>query len=358
MSAHPMIPFRIVCAAWVLGASLLGQGAPKQFSREYAFPERGAQSKLEELIDSKLPSIVKVHGASGLAGLEAYASGVVVSKEGHILSLDLIQIQKDRTRVVFPDGSVHFAELLPPDERMGLRLLKVDPEELGFELQPMWPDTGEVRNGSFVISLGNCYRLAEFSEKVSAMFGVVCGRVSSKLRFRMSSVDDYDGELILTDAANNPGHYGGALISLDGRWIGLNGRMVESKETNTDLSVAVPSADLLPYLEEYVLGKERAEEDAVEVIPVHHGIRLFDRGGQQSPPAYVERVSRRSPAGKLRLRPDDLIVRIDEHRVQSCAEFRRVMRKFKPGDTVTLTYKRGDEIRTGQMTLEPAKEAK
>jgi len=354
-----MIASSRVVGALAVGLALvatpgLAQGKV-QFSKEYAFPERAPRTKLEQLIDSKLPSIVKVHGASGLSGLEAYASGVVVSKEGHILSLDLIQIQKDRTRVVFPDGSVHFAELLPPDDKMGLRLLKVDPSELDFELQPMWPDDGEVRNGSFVISLGNCYRLAEFSEKVSAMFGVVCGRVSSKLRFRLSDVDDYGGELLLTDAANNPGHYGGALITLDGRFVGLNGRMVESKETNSDLSIAIPAADLLPYLREWVLGEDVAEDAAREVVPVYHGIRLFDRGGLQSPPAYVERVSRRSPAGKMKLRPDDLIVRIDEHGVRSCAEFRRVMERFKPGDTVTVTYKRGDVILKGTMTLEEEK---
>lgn len=345
-----------------LAASISAQQDPKaaknDFGKAYSFAERKPKTQVEKTIDKLLPSIVKIHGASGLATIKAYATGIVISERGHILTLDQILLQKDRTRVVLYDGSVHEATLFAADEKLGVRILKIDPEEVGGKLQPLWPPSEEqarFRNGQFVVSLGNCFRLAEFSEKVSATFGVVVGTANTALRYRMADVK-YDGDIILTDACNNPGQYGGGLFTLDGRWIGLNMRLLDSKETNTMLSAAIPSRDLLPYLEQMVHGKERDEVEA-EVVPVWTGITLFESAGRKSPPAYVERVKRKSPGRELGLRIDDMIVRIDDFSVRSCNEFRRVLEKYKPGDTVKVMWKRGTRVMTGDMTLaeEPKK---
>ena len=328
------------------------------FGKAYSFDERKPKTQVERTVDKLMPSIVKIHGASGLATIKAYATGIVVSDRGHIITLDQILLQSDRTRVVLYDGSVHDAILYPADEKLGVRILKISPEDVDGKLQALWPPiakNAKYRNGQFVVSLGNCFRLAEFSEKVSATFGVVCGRANTALRYRMADVK-YDSDIILTDACNNPGHYGGGLFTLDGRWIGLNMRLLDSKETNTMLSAAIPSRDLLPYLEERVNGEKR-EIVEVKVVPVWTGITLFEQAGRKSPPAYVERVKRKSPGRELGLRIDDLIVRIDDFSIRNCIELRSVLKKYKPNDKVKVTWKRGTRVMSGEMTLaeEPKK---
>lgn len=345
--------FVILCAA---APQLHAQ--TEDFGKAYSFDERAPTTQVERTVDALLPSIVKIHGASGLATISAYATGIIVSDRGHIVTIDQIMLQADRTRVVLYDGSVHQAILYPADEKLGVRILKIDPAEVDGKLQPLWPPSEEdarYRTGQFVVSLGNCFRLAEFSEKVSATFGVVVGRANTALRYRMADVA-YDGDIILTDACNNPGHYGGGLFTLDGRWIGLNMRLLDSKETNTMLSAAIPTRDLLPYLEQQVLGKPRAVEEQA-VVPVWTGIVLFEQAGRRSPPAYVERVARDSPAAALGLRVDDLIVRVDDFSVRSCQEFRRVLEKYRPGQQVELMWKRGTKVMTGALLLveEPKK---
>lgn len=330
----------------------------EDFGKAYSFAERKPATRVEQAIDGVLPSIVKIHGASGLATISAYATGVIVSKRGHVLTLDQIMIQKDRTRVVLFDGSVHQATLLPEEPNLKVRLLKIDPSLVQGELQPLWPPAGDdatFRTGQFVVSIGNCFRLAEFSEKVSATFGVVVGRANTALRYRMADVA-YDGDLILTDACNNPGHYGGGLFTLDGRWLGLNLRLLDSKETNTMLSAAIPSRDLLPYLDQYVLGKTPVVK-ATTTEAVWTGAVLFEQAGRQSPPAYVERVVAGSPAAILGLRPDDMIVRLDDYSIRSCRELREILTRFAPGQTVKVTWKRGTQVLNGDMLLvkEPAK---
>ena len=121
----------------LLVATLRGQ--EKDFSKAYPFTERKPKTKIETAIDRLLPSIVKVQGASGFATIESSASGLIVSKRGHILTLDQVLLQKGRTHVVLYDGSVHQAQLLPEDSKLGVRLLKIDPSEVAFGLLPVWP---------------------------------------------------------------------------------------------------------------------------------------------------------------------------------------------------------------------------
>ena len=319
-------------------------------SQDYAFEERKPVTRLESVIDSHLLSVVKIHGASGLSTIDPYASGVVVSDQGHILTLDLVMIQRDKTKVVLPDGSVHQAKLLPPETKLGVRLLQIDTKFVQSELKPLKWSTEVPSSGTFAVSIGNCFRLAEFSEKLSATFGVITGKAKTNLRYRLRDVD-YPGELILTDAPNNPGHFGGALITLDGRWIGLNTRMVESTETNTQISAAIPMADIAPYLDRWVHGKVAPKAAEIATQPIYHGIRLFDKGGRRSPPAYIERVERGSPAAAIKLRPDDLVVRLGERSIRSCAEFRKIMEEHRPGQEIEVTYKRGAKVRKATLTL-------
>lgn len=339
-----------------LAAALPAQGSP------YAFAERDARTTLEQAIDARLPSVVKVHGASGLSTIIPYAAGVIVSEQGHVLTLDLVMIQRDQTRVVLADGSVHLAEVLPPDPKLGVRLLKIDPAACRIPLRPLPLADDVPENGAFVFSIGNAFRLAEYSEKLSVTFGMVSATTTTGLRYQLDDID-YAGRLILTDAANNPGHYGGALFTLDGRWVGLNARIVESTETNTLVSAAIPTADLAAYVARWTRPMDPdaapvaigADPAAATIVPGHHGIVLFDHGGRRSPPAYVERVERDSPARTAGLRPDDLIVKVGDATVRSCQEFADEMARHAAGATVELTFKRGNAVQRVTLTLQEAK---
>jgi len=346
-----MLVFSIVFG--ILGSSIAAQSD----ATFYAFRERKAKTRLEQAIDKLLPSVVKVHGASGLRTIQSYATGIVVSKQGHILTLDLILVQPDRTKVALGDGTVCKVDVFPPDQKHGVRMLKIIDEDFKKLKKPLVPvkiakKQGH-RNGTFVISMGNCFRLAEFSEKVSVTLGVIVSRMRTGLRYKLADVD-YGGALIVTDAPNNPGHYGGGLFTVGGEWIGLNTKIVESTETNSQVSAAIPTSDLADYIRRCITkGYAGASEpEKVDIIiPVAHGIVLFDHGRRVSPPAYVERIERNSPARELGLRPDDLIVQIDRHTVQTCKEFKHILKKYKPGETVTITFKRGTRVRQGKLTF-------
>ncbi|MCA8957576.1 MAG: serine protease [Planctomycetes bacterium] len=327
----------------------------------YAFPDRTPKTAIEKTVAKLLPSLVKVHGASGLKTIQSYSTGILVSDKGHVLTLDLILIQEERTKVVLHDGTVCQVEVYPADETYGVRILKIKDEDLKKLKQPLVPLTiakeQKHRNGTFVVSIGNCFRLAEFSEKLSVTLGVIVSRMRSGLRYHLQDVD-YGGELIVTDAPNNPGHYGGGLFTVGGEWIGLNTKIVESTETNSQVSAAIPTGELIGYIQRCITrGKAGAVEPerAVKVVPVFHGIELFDHGRRVSPPAYVERVARGSPGRTAGLRPDDLIVQIDRKVVHTCKDFNLIMEKYKPGQTITVTFKRGRKVSQTELKLAEVK---
>ena len=349
-----MIPHCTGLAASLVAASLVAGPLSAQ-GEDYDFAEREPATVLEALIDAKLPSLVKVHGASGLRSIDPFAAGVIVSEQGHVLTLDLVMIQPGQTRIVLADGSVHDAELLPPEPKLGVRLLKFDPAGVAMPLVPQQPAEHLPEPAALVVTIGNAFRLAEFSEKLGASFGIVNATAATGLRHRLADLP-YEGRLILTDAPNNPGHYGGGMFTLDGAFVGINARVAESTETNTLLSAAVPCADLQPYLDRWLHGRvPDAGAPAAATVPGEHGIRLFDEGGRRSPPAYVERVRRGSPAAALGLRADDLIVRVGDVSVRSCAEFRAAMAPHGPGAAVELTWKRGEDVLRGTLTLGAAR---
>jgi serine protease Do len=307
---------------------------------------------LHRVVAARTPSVVKIFGASGLQAIEPYASGVVVSKAGHVLTLDLATLQKGQTRVVLDDGTVLSAELYPPEPELGVRMLKVD---AGRDLVPATvTEKDDWEHGTLVVSLGNCFRLAEFEEQVSATFGVLVARTRTGLRYRMSDVD-YDGELLITDAPNNPGQHGGGLFSLSGEWIGLNTRVVASVETDTQISAAIPSWELRGYIERCIAGDTGAVEPSPEPVAGYHGVTLLERGLRRSPPAYIERVAPNSPASRAGLRADDLIVDVGDVPIRSCAEFHRTMARCAPGQEVRIGFKRGDRVLRAALTLEEAR---
>ena len=119
---------RSVISIALIATALAAQTA--DFGEAYSFAEREPKTQVERTIHKLLPSIAKIHGASGLATITPYATGVIVSEQGHIVTLDQILLQKDRTRVVLFDGSVHDATLIRADEKLGVRILKINPAEV------------------------------------------------------------------------------------------------------------------------------------------------------------------------------------------------------------------------------------
>ncbi len=303
------------------------------------------------LLEKVWPSVLKVYGQGHIRGIPAQGSAVMVDAEKGLALTNLtIMLETPNLYVVDAEGREWKAKVARREEAKLLALIELEPVE-GRTFPPaLSPATDvAVQPGDLILSIGNAEDLASGRELPTSQLGVVTAVTTLKAR---AGVQDfpYSGRVYLNDAKVNPGAYGGPVLDLEGRWIGINARIVESKATNTQVSYTIPMDVLLPFLP----GHESAGPDPVagDPRPVYHGIVLLDANPLRSPPAYVERVRSGSPASKAKIRPDDLILRADGVRIGSCAELEAFFAGCHPDQTVTLSVKRGEKVLSVELTLE------
>lgn len=297
-----------------------------QFSGEFTDAVAAAQKRT-----------VKIYGAA--IGREAgYASGLIVSGDGQILTAQGIYLASDRIRVTLPDGTTHLAQVLRRSEPLQAALLKIDvatPDYFQLSQQ------GVVRTGDWVLAISNSFKVADGPEPLSVNLGVISLRTQIDAKFGTQDVAYRDEMLLLDAITSNPGAAGGAVVTADGRLAGMIGKIIESKSTNTRLNYAVP-ADLLARF----LSGSSAEPPSAPALTggkAELGIRLFSLGGRRAP-AYVDRILPNSPAANAGLQSDDLIVAVAGTVVRSISDYDRAVETLVPGQEIMLAVKRRQQL--------------
>jgi serine protease Do len=299
---------------------------------------QGQNGVFDEAIRLGQQRVVKVYGATA-GRVDGYSSGILVSEDGLIVTMQGVYLDGYNVRVVMPDGTRYPANVLRRHRALQLALLKIEAVTPNyFELS----ETPVGSKGDWVVTLSNAFKVAEGVEPMSVNLGIISLRTEIDARLSPRDVA-YSGKLVLIDAiTSNPGAGGGAVISVDGQLVGSIGRVINSSETNTRLNYAVPAA----LLKQFVAGTLPEAEVAVaarSAVPADLGLRLFKLGGRGQP-AYIDRVIRNSPAWQARLRPDDLVISLNGEKVGTVREFESVMETIAPGQEVIIIVKRGRDL--------------
>lgn len=284
---------------------------------------------------------VKIYG--GTIGREpGYATGVIVSEDGQIITATGLILASRRIRVVLPNGDTHVAEIVRRSEELQTTLLKIDADTVDFFNMA---EPSAAQRSDWILALSNVFNVAEGEEPLSVMLGVLSSRTRLPIEFGTQEVP-YDADMLLIDCVTaNPGAPGGAVVDAEGLFVGMVGRIVENQYTQTRLNYAVP-ADVLA---RFVAGEPLDPTADIVEGRAELGIRLFQLGGRGGP-AYVDRVMRGSAAAEAGVRSDDLIVSADNQLIRRVSEFETFAEQLRPGDEIVLAVKRGEEILEFQFT--------
>ncbi len=304
-------------------------------------------SSIGDTIAAVQPKMVKIYGAGGFRGLEAYQSGMLISPEGHVLTARSTVLETDDIKVTLDDGRKFDATLLGADPRLDVAVLKIDGQGLPYF------DLGgavEVDAGIRVLALSNLFGVATGDEPASVQHGIVSVRTTLQAR-RGVYQTPYRGAVYVLDAmTNNPGAAGGALVTRQGALVGMLGKELRNALNNTWLNFAVPIAELQPSVEAIRSGKfVPAGTDGQGPKPQRSlelsmlGIVLVPDVLQRTPP-YVDHVHPGSVAAESDLRPDDLILLLGDHLVQSCKSLCSELEYIDFEDAINLTVLRGQEL--------------
>jgi serine protease Do len=262
-------------------------------------------------------------------------SGVIVSKDGYILTNNHVVADADEIIVEFPDSRKLDAELIGADPRTDLAVIKVDSDNL-----PVLPfgDSDAIRVGEWVLAVGNP---AGLEHTVTA--GIVSAKGRSDLR-----ITDYD-DFIQTDAAINPGNSGGALVDLDGNLMGINTAIVGQGYQGLGFSIPANMARniMTTLIRE---GKVTRGYLGILIQPITdemaESIGMPDTGG-----VLISGIPEDGPAAVSDLQEGDVIVAINGTKVIDSDSFRRRVAVMPPGTTVELGVLRFEGQETVDVTL-------
>jgi serine protease Do len=306
---------------------------------------------LTEQVNRKL---VKIFGAGGFRGLNAYGTGVVVSADGFVLTVASPLLDSELL-VHLSDGRRLRARLIVTEPELDAALIKIENvDDLPFFDVATAGRTPQAQPGDSVLAFSNEFEIATREEPLSVQHGVVAA--CSKLHGRRGIFEaPYQGDVYILDAiTNNPGAAGGAVTNRKGELLGLVGKELRNSLSNTWINYAVPVQVLASFVEK---GRKGEYKPVVRHKPSdgprgYHGILLVPNVVERTPP-FIEETLPGSPAAKAGLQPDDLIVYVDGEKIASIREFRDIVDKARPGTVFKLEVRRGDRLATVDLKLEP-----
>lgn len=297
-----------------------------------------------EAISRVQSRVVKIFGAGGIKGLHSYGSGFLVSPSGHIVTVWSHILDGDVVTIVLDDGRRSYGKVIGVDPKLDLAVLKIDGADLPhFDLKTAV--TGGV--GTRVLAFSNLFKVATGDEPVSVLHGVVSAQTRLDAR-RGRFQAPYDGPVYIVDAVtNNPGAGGGVLTTQDGRLLGMIGRELRSRDTNLWLNYVVPIQELQPRIDEIISGKFSSSSfdnalpsPEVTISALELGLILVPDVVYRTP-AYIDQIVPGSIASQGDLRPDDLIVFVNNEVVPSIRAFQAELAKARPGSALAIVVRRG-----------------
>jgi serine protease Do len=283
-----------------------------------------------------------VEGGSG--------SGVIFKKSGgsaYIVTNNHVIEGATKVEVSLYNGEKVEAEIVGADALTDLAVIKISAEKATDIID--FGDSSVLRPGDQVLAIGNPLGLDLSRTVTQGIVSAVDRSISVP-----TSAGEWEMNVIQTDAAINPGNSGGALINTEGKVIGINSLKI-SQNGVEGLGFAIPSKDVLPIVTQLI---EKGKVDRP-----YMGVSLADLS--QIPEMYLENlpdgvdsgtmvtyVAADSAAAKAGLQEQDVIVAINEEKVENSSDLRRYMyTKLKNGDKAEIKIYRDGKQRAVQVTL-------
>lgn len=273
-----------------------------------------------------------------------YGSGVILTKDGYIVTNNHVIEKADEIQVTLNDNRVFDATLVGTDVNSDLALIKIEGDE--FPVVPMG-NSDDLRLGEWVLAVGNPFNLTS---------SVTAGVVSAKSR----RIGIYDAEgsiesFIQTDAAINMGNSGGALVNVRGELVGINAALESPTGTYAGYGFAIPTtivkkvvADLREYgsVQRAILGV--IGKDLSSMLQLEEN-KNKDFGSIDG--VYVVELTDGGGALAAGIEEGDVITAIDGKKIKTMTELQETVVQYRPGDKVTVTLLRNKKEKKIEVEL-------
>lgn len=253
--------------------------------------------------------------------VRSLGSGLVIGRDGYILTNAHVVEGAERIKVKFSDRRELDARLVGSDPRTDIALLKVDAHDL-----PVLPlaNSDQLQPGEWVAAIGSPFG---FDQSITA------GIVSATDR---NLSGDGTVPFIQTDVAINPGNSGGPLLNLKGEVVGINSQILTRSGGYMGLSFAIPASVAFSVADQLKQdGRVHRAWLGVSLQALDSRLaRAFGRGTTQG--ALVASVASGGPADRAGMRPGDIIIKVNGQQIDSVDRVPRLVAAQRPGQTLAL----------------------
>ena len=298
---------------------------------------------LQEIYENNILSVVSI--LCSYRGGSSTGTGVVLSKEGYIVTNCHVVEDAESIQILFHDNRQLDAQLVGSDSISDLAVLWVDAEDL----QPATlGDSSVLRVGDEVVAIGDPLGIE--------LRGTMTNGIVSAIN-RDVNVGGRVLNLIQTNAALNSGNSGGPLVNMEGQVIGINTmKMGDNMSTAgvEGLGFAIPSNTVSEVVNQlitqgYVSGRPYVGIDGEEVSTFYQFYYGLPAG------LYITQVERGSPADETGLESGDILLSVNGTRIYGLADFENALYAFDPGDRVEIVIFRNGRQYSGTITVGEAK---
>ena len=291
-----------------------------------------------------LPSVVKINVA-GTQG-QGSGSGIVLSADGEILTNNhVVEVAAEagKMTVDFNDGTSASASVVGTDPLSDLAVIQA--QDVSGLTPATIGNSDQLDVGEGVVAIGSPFGL-----EATVTSGIVSS-LNRPVSITGDSGTDTTYPAIQTDAAINPGNSGGPLVDLDGEVVGVNSSIRTSSSSaggeggSIGLGFAIPITTVLPLVEQLRNGE----------TPTHArlGVTVSDTASTDGlvTGARISEVEEGSAGDEAGLEAGDVVTRLDDQAITSSEALVATVRGYRPGDTVTLTVRRGGDTEQLEATL-------
>ncbi len=295
-----------------------------------------ATRKIEQIevpVDPLLQEFFKLPNQRLRRETTSAGSGVIVDAEhGYVLTNEHVVRGASIIEVTTKDDRHFRAQMVGRDKATDIAVLRIKPDNL--TAVPMG-ESGSLEIGDFVLAIGNPFGLGQ---------AVTSGIVSALGRTGLG-IEGYE-DFIQTDASINPGNSGGALVTLDGRLVGINTAILSRSGASNGVGFAIP-IDMARHIMRQIVEQGGTHRGRI-------GVGLRD-GAQRG--AEIASVEPSSPAELAGLEKGDVIIAVDGKKVETPAQLRNLIGLMPIGREVGIRYRRGADVVDATVRIMSARNA-
>lgn len=277
-------------------------------------------------------------------------SGVLLDKDGNILTnyhvVEYADGNDGYTITAKLGDKSYEAKIIGKDASSDLAVIKIDAGD--DELTPIEVGSSDKLSvGDWVMSIGS-----PFGNEQSVSTGIVSAKSRDITMSGNDGSTSFYCDMIQTDAAINPGNSGGALVNEKGELVGINSIIESSSSSSAGVGFAIPSDYAIDVANTIISGKEVEHPRigaTVGTVTPQMSKKLGLGNGAYG--AYVNDVTKDSPADKAGIKKGDVITKIDGEQVDAATSLITSIRNHKVGDKVMLTILRDGKEQEVEVEL-------